>query len=140
MNLTLLRESFPDHTYGVLTLAGQSWQTIERPWVNNTKGVSCVPVGTYRLEKHDSEAHPATWALVNPDLGVIHYPSASLPNARTACLIHPANLAMELRGCIAPGLTRGTLHGQPAVLSSKVAFAQIQGLLPWTDDHVLTVE
>ena len=82
MRLLLSRDP---SSLGVLTVGPHSFQTIERPWLGNAKGVSCVPVGTYRLEKHSTEAHPRTWALVNLELNVLHWPDAAYPNARTAC-------------------------------------------------------
>jgi len=117
MILELARESHaPGCTLGWLTVAGRKYPTIERLWVPATdtpagrKGVSCVPLGTYKLERHNSDAHPRVWALVNPMLDVYHFehevPAAKRGIARTTCLIHAANWASELRGCIAPGKER----------------------------------
>lgn len=126
-------------TLGTLWFAGQTWQTIERPWIPSLSGEpggmpgrSCVPLGVYTLWTHDSESHPQTWALVNEGLGVTHYG----PSNRTAVLIHPANTALELRGCIAPGRVRGT----QAVYESRAAFADIKAVLPWIDGHTLTIQ
>lgn len=127
------------HTYGVLAFDRYVFQTIELPWLDNKHGVSCVSIGTYQLFKHDSEAHPKTWALVNPDLGVIHFPDPAHPAFRVACLLHSANWAFQLQGCIGVGVTRGVLQGQPAILRSREALAQIQALVPWTDEHTLTI-
>jgi hypothetical protein len=61
--------------------------------------------------RHDTEAHPRTWAFVNPELWVYHWDEDVPPDrrgqARTVCLIHIANYASELRGCCAIGLDRG---------------------------------
>lgn len=128
-------------TMGTLTLEGFTCQTIERPWIGGAlggvPGRSCVPAGTYSLEKHNSEAHAFTWALVNESLGVSHYPVAGIP--RAACLIHPANFAYELRGCIAPGLTRFRNATGWQVVSSRSAFGQLKDLLPWEDGHSLEI-
>ena len=138
MKLTLERDLDDGTcTLGVLSLNGKTWQTIERPWIagllpGGLAGRSCVPVGHYELELHDSEAHPETWALVNPSLGVVHFP----PGPRSACLIHPANYAHELRGCIAPGLVRAT----QAVFNSREAFAQLKTALPWRSGHTLEIK
>lgn len=142
MNLLLRRDvSAPDCSMGILTAGGVEVQTLERPWIADVNspggaaGRSCVPVGTYSLEPHDSEAHPKTWALVNRDLGVIHEPDPTMPNARVACLIHPANFVYELRGCIAPGLQRAG-H---TVEQSRDAFARIKAAVPWMPGHTLTI-
>ena len=117
-----------------------SCETIERPWIGGVvggqPGRSCVPIGSYKLEKHDSEAHPRTWALVNHDVGVAHFPTAGVP--RAACLIHPANFAFELRGCIAPGEARLKADNWQ-VLRSRLAFSKLRELLPWEDGHVLEI-
>lgn len=120
--------------------------TLERPWVPappfasnlldpppcGRKGVSCIPPGVYTLVPHDTDAHPDTFALVNPDLWVYHYdsdvPTWRKGKARTAVLIHPANFVEELRGCIAPGLGRAAT-GAPTVLSSRHAFNLLRPFL-----------
>ena len=152
MKLLLKREaSQPDHdcTLGLLFVPGTSFAcvTLERPWIpspdskGGTKGISCVPLGTYRLVRHDTEAHPHTWALVNEALDVVHLPSDSTnPLARSAVLIHPANHPHELRGCIAPGTrTVHDEHGSYAVADSRKAMKLLTDTVPWTDEHVLEI-
>jgi len=139
VNLILIRDSDDGVcTMGVLTLDKLSLYTIERPWIADlTKkpgglaGRSCVPVGTYDLVLHDSEAHPETWALVNPNLGVTHWG----PSQRSAVLIHPANVVAELRGCIAPGLIRGVRQVQ----RSRDAMAKLKAMLPWVNGHTIDI-
>lgn len=139
-----------DCSMGVLKIMDHEWQTIERPWVPRagapcgTKGVSCVPPGTYQLWKHNSESHPKTWALVNPSLWVYHYDEDVSPGqvgiARTLVLLHPANWAMELRGCMAPGLSRlRETSGRRQVVNSVAAMNQIKDLLPWENGHELEI-
>lgn len=117
MLIELVRDmALPYCTLGRLMFNGRTLFTIERPWVpdprskGGTKGVSCVPVGDYRLDRHNSDAHPKVWALVNPMLDVYHWPQDVPADkelvSRTVCLIHAANWSSELRGCIAPGKTR----------------------------------
>ena len=139
MNLVLERDT-DDGTcsMGLLFLDEQRWYTIERPWIPDPSGAvggqpgrSCVPLGVYQLVIHDSEAHPETWALVNPELGVTHFG----PSQRSAVLIHPANHAYELRGCIAPGKQR--LH--QSVFQSRAAMRELQAALPWIEGHTLEI-
>lgn len=94
----------PEYTMGRLFLDDVVLWTIEQPWNNNQIGKSCVPDGEYDLEPHSSKDHPHTWALVNHGLGIAHFPTPGV--LRAACLIHSANWAFELEGCIAPGLTK----------------------------------
>ena len=146
MKLLLVRDTMTTtYSYGALAAGTTTVQTIERPWVpapdhlGGTNHISCVPVGTYELVLHDSEKHPQTWALVNPDLGVFHWEVPAGIGGRCLVLLHPANVAPELDGCIAPGLVRGQLNGMPAVLQSKDAFAAIKAAVPWTTGHTLTI-
>lgn len=161
MHLTLVRDySESDCSQGLLVLASGfragPWQTIEPPWIPSPdgpcglKGRSCFPAGDYRLVRHDTEAHPRTWALVNPDLWVYHWdtdvPVSQRGIARTVCLLHIANFAIELRGCCALGKLRSvTPEGRRMVQQSgrgpwgPGAMAELQEALPWTDDHTLTV-
>lgn len=121
-------------------------QTMERPWIptplckGGLSGNSCVPRGEYKLERHNSEAHPNTWALVNPDVDVVHYEDREHPNLRCLVLIHVANYARELRGCIATGYGRiQDSSGTWMVTQSKRALIDLKRLLPWTDEHVLEI-
>lgn len=121
-------------------------QTMERPWIampgskGGLSGKSCVPPGVYNLATHNSEGHPQTWALVNPDLDVIHYEDPHRPALRALVLIHVANYARELRGCIAPGRIR-TLDdlGTRMVQQSRLAMLDIKRLLPWTNEHTMEI-
>ncbi|CAB4165409.1 hypothetical protein UFOVP820_44 [uncultured Caudovirales phage] len=151
MILELIRDtSLPYCTLGRLIVAGKTFFTIERPWIpdprspGGTKGVSCIPTGEYRLERHSGEAFQKVWAMVNAANGVYHLP-ADVPaglrsSARTACLIHPANWAHELRGCIAPGKTRAmdsTRHWM--VTRSRDAVNEIRTLIGTSLDLKLTI-
>lgn len=154
MKLTLTRTyRGADCTMGTMTLTdmdGKSLtavESMERPWipdpqyVGGRKGVSCVPAGIYRLECHNSEAHPRTWALVNPLLGVVHWPTEAEEGQRTVVLVHAANYASELRGCIAPGLKSyvDAVRGARMVTNSRAAMKLLQTLMPWTEDHELEI-
>ena len=85
---------------GELTLNGKHIAyTIELPWRENKKRISCIPEGTYILRKRYSEKFK--W----------HFVLLDVPN-RSGILIHPANDAQkELQGCIAP-VTKITGEGK----------------------------
>lgn len=118
LQLQLVRDFFTSYaTLGYLTEpSGRKWTTIERPWipasgtVGGLKGQSCVPTGEYKVQRYSSDAHPGTFILSAPHLDVyaadLEVPPHKRGVARTKCLIHPANWASELRGCIAPGKNR----------------------------------
>lgn len=152
MNLLLQRDYRGDTcTMGVLSFSTPAedfvCQTMERPWIampgskGGLSGKSCVPPGVYNLETHDSEAHPKTWALVNPDLDVVHYEGDGRSATRCLVLIHVANYSRELRGCIAPGRLRALdSYGERMIAQSKLAMIDIKRLLPWTNEHTLTIK
>lgn len=70
--------------------------TLERPWMDNSQGISCIPPGVYEYEfiaESASGLYKDTGALWLKDV----------PD-RTGILVHPSNFVSQLRGCIAPGL------------------------------------
>ena len=89
------------------------WDTIERPWLNNAKGISCIPEGIYTCSYHNTPTKPDCWEVLN------------VPN-RTAILIHTANCAHELEGCIAIGTSHGRLGEDRAVFHSKDAMNELR--------------
>ncbi len=152
MKLRLRREpKQPDDcTLGLLLIPDMSMVlcTIERPWIPSAtckgglKGKSCVPEGEYQLVLHDSPKHPKTWALVNHDLDVVHFEGDDQDpdEDRATCLIHAANFAKQLEGCIAPGLSHAkTSTGEYMVTSSVRAMDKLRSVLPWTE-HTLRIE
>lgn len=150
MNLILIRHAFlPDCTLGRLyLLEGMRLilPTIERPWIKNPDGQggwpreSCIPDGNYDLTAHDSLRHPDTYALTNESLGVYaHALPAHQSWGRTAILIHPANRASELLGCIAVGLAHGKMFDKDAVVDSQAAMGKLRAALGREGKHLLTL-
>lgn len=91
MIFVLHRTYFPEGTQGILLLNGQFiCYTIELPWIQNKRNISCVPEGLYTLQKRYSTKFKYHLYLKNVA-------------DRSLILIHPANDAKkELEGCIAP--------------------------------------
>ncbi|NGY37261.1 hypothetical protein FQU23_007000 [Flavobacterium sp. XN-5] len=91
MVLVLIRIYFPEGTQGVLAWNGTLvCYTIELPWLENQRRISCIPEGEYVLQKRFSPKFQ--W----------HLHLKNVPG-RDFILIHPANDAKkELLGCIAP--------------------------------------
>ena len=142
MNLTLQRTSHSAQcTEGTISLPNAVLYSLELPWISEEgfpggwPDRSCVPAGEYALALHNTQKHPKTFALVNRDLGVIHEPDASFPNARVACLIHVANTVEDLEGCIGIGVS----HGACYVSSSGIAFSYLRTALPWVTGHTLNI-
>jgi hypothetical protein len=91
MNLDLIRIYDPEGTNGTIQYEGQKvCCSIELPWLNNQRRISCIPEGRYELRRRFTEKRKHHLVVMN------------VP-ARSAILIHPANDAKkELLGCIAP--------------------------------------
>jgi hypothetical protein len=127
LHLTLYRRYFSHGTYGELKNAQGNIIaiTVECPWLNNEAGVSCIPEGSYTLARHQSPSKGTCLAISGNTLGVTVYG----PSQRTHCLIHVANRASELQGCIAPGQSFGVVGKDWAVLDSRAALEQLLDLV-----------
>ena len=112
MVLVLTRTYFPEGTNGKLECEGKLiCNTIELPWRNNERRVSCIPEGEYFIEKRYSLKFK--WHLHVLDV-----------ENRSLILFHPANNALkELNGCIAP-VTK--LSGPGLGLFSRKAFTKLK--------------
>lgn len=86
--------------------------TMEPPWLDNIPNKSCIPEGDYDCHWHKSPRYMWVYTL----MGI---------KGRSHVLIHPGNIARHTKGCILPGKRMGVLHGQPAVLSSRIATRQL---------------
>lgn len=115
MEIHLTRTYFPKGTNGKLECNGKFiCYTIELPWRNNEKRVSCIPEGKYFIKKRYSNKFK--WHLEVIDV-----------ENRNLILIHPANNALqELNGCVAP-VTK--LSGPGLGLMSRAAFTKIKNLV-----------
>lgn len=115
MILVLNRTYFSEGTQGTLEWNGTLvCYTIELPWLQNQRRVSCVPEGEYVLKARFSPKFK--WHL-----HLIDVPGREL------ILIHPANDAKtELLGCIAPvSLHTGIGKGS----RSRKAFVKLKDLV-----------
>lgn len=105
--------------FGKLIINGNFFcYTVEQPWANNQPYKSCVPVGEYELISYRSPKYGDTYALENPALDVYASQEDAHDQDRFACLLHSANWASQLQGCIAFGndLSWAAHKGKPATL------------------------
>jgi len=138
-SLLLVREpSTPDGTLGILTGIDFEFHTMERPWDSNLPNLSCIPDGEYNLE----------WAFsqkfydIFPEMGSqegdtprgMCYHIMGVKD-RTGILIHNANRASQLEGCVSLGVNAGVMP-EPAtgkaviaVLSSKIAIRKFHAAM-----------
>jgi len=112
MEIILERIYFPDGTNGILSFEGNEiCKTIELPWRENKKRISCIPEGKYKIRKRYSAKFK--W----------HLEVMNVKN-RDLILVHPANDALkELNGCIAPV---SELTGEGKGARSRVALERLK--------------
>lgn len=108
----LMRYKYLDScTVGILFANGQTFHTLERPWLNNARNASCIPTGIYPLtymKRSGSGKYKNVYWLRNvPD--------------RSGILIHNGNIVKHTLGCILIGMRPGQMLGQRAVLNSVTA-------------------
>jgi len=72
--------------------------TLELPWKNNERRVSCIPVGEYDIVPRWSQKYTN------------HLHILDVPN-RDFILIHESNFVRQLEGCIAVGRRRIDIDG-----------------------------
>jgi hypothetical protein len=153
MMLTLTRDQYlSDCTLGVLEVNGKKFYTIERPWLPDPVGHagrkyrSCICEGVFMLEPYPRPSGEKAFIVSNPLLDVYRFP-ADVPrgreeNTRTLILIHAANYAWDVIGCIGPGLQRvKTNNGRDwMVTDTREAMNQIRTLLNSTYNLTLTIQ
>lgn len=125
--LKLLLQRFaylPTGTFGELKLPdGNSFMTVERPWLDNIPFDSCIPEGVYSLGYRASQTFSAT----TKGKFLSGFEVKDVPG-RSGILIHPGNWPSSVQGCIAVGKTFIAMKDPKsdslyAVSSSQAAFA-----------------
>lgn len=116
--LTLNRTWFyPNQTLGTLYHDGKLLAyTLERPWKDNKRSESCIPIGLYHC----------VWQL-SPKFGWT-YQVLDVPD-RSRILIHAGNIVRNTYGCILVGKRIGRMHGEPAVLLSRPTLTNLHSYL-----------
>ena len=128
--LTLQRLSYTDYaTYGILSDEEnrEIAKTLERPWKNNAKGVSCIPAGTYKAHRY-----------LSPKRGYTVFELADVPD-RTHIEIHKGNLPSDSEGCILVGSRFGMLGDKHGITESGAAFDRFMAALAGVDTFTLIV-
>jgi hypothetical protein len=117
--LLIRTEQTGNCTRGVLVFPSAVFHTLELPWRDNERAVSCIPVGTYEsiyLSQSSSRKYKSVYHL------------RSVPG-RSGILIHNGNIVEHTDGCILIGLYDGFLKGEPAVLDSRNALKRLNRIL-----------
>jgi len=115
---------FEDCTLGRLTILGHTFYTVERPWLGNKPFESCIPEGVYTVKRYKSEKYPD------------HYEILNVPE-RSKILIHEANFAKDVQGCIGIGLS--LMEHQRGVKNSRFAMDEFRGIAPQYHHFLLEI-
>ena len=113
---TIVLERFcyhPEGTLGVIRLDGDLFYSIEKPWLDNARSVSCIPIGTYQTGWRKSPKFGQTWQIEDV-------------TDRTYILIHVANYPSDVHGCI--GLGTYLMGDRIAVSQSRKAVTRFEKL------------
>ncbi len=114
----------PMGVFGRLIVDSFACYTVERPWVNNERNVSCIPAGRYQLAlgtHYRGTDDPTDDYPAYEVIGV---------SGRSFIKLHRGNTMDDLAGCIAPGTELGWISPDPsrnrpgrwAVLDSSAAY------------------
>ena len=100
VNLLLIRDTFTkESTIGKLFINGESFcDTLENPYINNERNISCIPEGQYKVRLKTSKRKSAT-------RDYLHLLVQDVPN-RSYILFHIGNTAKDTSGCILVGKGR----------------------------------
>ena len=110
---------------GTQTLGSMSYKgkeiakTLELPWRENKRRISCIPTGTYRVIRRKSPKYGQHFHILNVE-------------SRSYILIHNANYYFQLLGCIGVGRDHADINGDGLmdITSSRSTMTRLLNLLP----------
>jgi len=108
------------YTTGRFWFMGEVVYILELPWLDNQKEISCIPKGSYIVEKTYSPKYKKKmWEVLN------------VPN-RSGIRIHTANYTSQIQGCLVPGLSLEDIDGDGImdIKSSRKAMTLMNDTLP----------
>jgi hypothetical protein len=122
--LEIIREEMSSEcTIGKLFIDGKyECFTLELPWKENTRKISCIPTGTYKLVHRTSPKYKE------------HLHVTGVPN-RDLILIHTGNSAKDILGCILVG----TAKAKDFIGHSRVAMQALMTKMKGKTDITLTI-
>lgn len=111
--LELKRVSRMEHaTFGVLLDGDEPFAvTLELPWRDNQRNVSCIPQGRYTCQRVQSPTFGDTYEVLDV-------------KGRSHILFHSGNTASHTEGCIIVGSKFTIFHGEMGVGESRVALGE----------------
>jgi hypothetical protein len=102
--------------------------TLELPWKENERGISCIPAGTYQCRR-----------ILSPKRGYELFEVCDVPG-RSNIEIHIGNTPHDTEGCILVGTRFGKIGDGEAIRESRPAFARFMEYLRGRDTFTLTIK
>lgn len=123
ITLTRIKQD-KDKTVGILAVSAWTFATLELPWRDNKRGISCIPAGEYICRRVDSPRFGETFEVCDvPD--------------RSAILFHAGNSApRDTRGCILVGKE---LRGD-CLLCSRIAMKEFLDITKAMNEFKLIIK
>jgi hypothetical protein len=113
---TLTRFQHTDYTCGIIAIPDQPLFTLEPPWLENKKMVSCIPAGIYVCEfvsvSASGKFQDVWWVKNVPD--------------RDEIMIHSGNYERNTEGCILIGM--GWNSHDVKLIDSKIALNRLNDI------------
>ena len=100
--------------------------TLELPWLDNARQISCIPTGEYSVEKHTSPTFGLCFRVKDV-------------NNRSDILIHKGNYKKNTKGCILPGSSFADINddGLLDVIDSTGTLDKLLAITP--NEFLLTI-
>ena len=124
--------------YSETTRPGMTLATVEKPWAGNKPMVSCIREGHYVIYRDKRPKQGDCFCLINHTLGVSRYPEVGM--IRHSILVHIANYASDVEGCIGPGTDVSANGGHWMVTHSRDAMLMIDRWLGKETEFNLTIK
>lgn len=109
--------------------------TLERPWIDNKKGESCIPAGTYKCIR--CRKSPDYGYQDSPKFGDV-FQVYNVPG-REKILIHRGNIEDDTHGCILIGEMFDPVSKKPGIASSAIGFHEFMDRLVQEDEFTLRI-
>jgi len=121
INLLIIRDTFTDEsTIGELFLNSERLcDTLENPWLDNQKNISCIPVGEYPVRLR--------LARESATKNYLHLLIQDVPN-RNYVLFHRGNTNADTQGCVLVGLGSQQDFVSNSVLAMDLLMKEIVNL------------
>lgn len=109
--------------------------TLERPWLNNQSGISCIPAGHFTAKR----------CRRSPDYNYADSPKFGNTfqvmdvQGREYILFHKGNLNSDSHGCILVGEQFDPINGVPGIAASAKGFDEFMRMVAHVDEFDLEI-